>query len=409
MTVLSWQWDVDRGVLIWASPDLLHTVRVADLAALRGETIYPAISAVSGRVQPGEQGSLVIQRGAETLHGPVRATRIVLADGRPGLRLQWHVMPLPEPTQAIALQAQAFEVAPVAMAVLGEDGQPLSMNNACAAMALHDHGDFATLTRKGWTVQTVPLPQTHGLSLACLTPPAAPGPAVVEAAALARIAHEFRSPLTAVLGFSEFLAATLDEMPPERAKGYLADLSLAAERMRRLADDLVALGSGKLGLRVAETALDPLLATAVRLAQPTADARGVTLSGPAPSALVVLADPDALARAVGNLLDNAIRHGARKGGTVALRVTDGGKLGGANLTVSDDGPGLDAASLAEALAPYGRPGQRDDAAAGGLGLPIVRDIIEAHGGALLIDTAPGKGFAATLSLPPGRVFRVRAR
>jgi signal transduction histidine kinase len=382
---------------------------VASLGTLRSEAAFQAIVAISRKLAPGEETNLVLQRGAEVLHGAVRAERIVLADGRPGMRMHWVLSPRPEPARDIALQAQAFEAAPIPMAVVGDDGVPITVNRAYSVMASGGVIDRADLLDEGWTVETKPLSGMAGLSLASFAPPSVPGAAVVEAAALARIAHEFRSPLTAVLGFAEFLAATLDEMPIERAKGYLADLSTAAERMRRLADDLVGLGSGKAGLRVAETALDPLLATALRLATPAAEAKGVALSAPAPSGLVVLADADALGRAVANLLDNAIRHGARRGGTISVRIVDSGKGDGTSIVVADDGPGLDKASLAEALMPYGRPGERDDLAAGGLGLPIVREIAEAHGGELLIETAPGQGFTARLHLPAGRVFRVRAR
>lgn len=74
--------------------------------------------------------------------------------------------------------------------------------------------------------------------------------------------------------------------------------------------------------------------------------------------------------------------------------------------MADDGPGLAPEALAEALAPYGRPGPRADEAAGGLGLPIVREIAEAHGARFEIDTAPGRGLRARIHLPGGGVFRV---
>jgi signal transduction histidine kinase len=290
------------------------------------------------------------------------------------------------------------------MVVLATDGVAVTANAAFGRALGRGPVDRHALARRGWDVREVSL--GHGLLLLSLTPPKA-GSAVVEAAALSRIAHEFRSPLTAVVGFAEFLNATIDDLSPERARGYLADLATAAGRMRRLADDLVALGNGSSGLRIAEVPLDPLLATAVRLAAPLAEARGVAIAAPGPSGLLALADPDALGRAVANLLDNAIRHGAPPGGTVTLRLVDSRPADGAAIEVADTGPGLSAEALAQALEPYGRPGERADAAAGGLGLPIVRETAEAHGGRLSIATAPGQGFCASIHLPPGRVFRAR--
>ncbi|MGF1659478.1 MAG: HAMP domain-containing sensor histidine kinase [Rubrimonas sp.] len=228
---------------------------------------------------------------------------------------------------------------------------------------------------------------------------------LIEASALARLAHEFRSPLTAVLGFAEFLREAIDELPPERARAYLDDLATAAERMRRLADDLVALGADGAGLTVAPTDLDALAAEAVRLAAPAARAVGARIAPAGRTGLTALADPDALARALGNLLDNALRHAAATG-EVRLSVRDMGRDVGARITVADDGPGLAPDQLAEALRPYGRGGGGTGAgAAGGLGLPIVAEIMAAHGGALEIDTAPGAGLRAHLVLPPARVLR----
>jgi signal transduction histidine kinase len=224
----------------------------------------------------------------------------------------------------------------------------------------------------------------------------------VSVAALARIAHEFRSPLTAVLGFAEFLRAAAEDAPPERLRGYLDDLAAAAGRMRTLADDLVALGAAAQSQAVEEVALDGLAEAALRLAAPLAQARGARLAPPPRSGLKALADPAALGRALDALVDNAVRHG---GGEIRVAARDLGRGAGAALEVSDDGAGLDAGALAAALEPYGRLSAAGQGAAGGLGLPNASEIAEAHGGALEIETAPGAGFTARLRLPAGRILR----
>lgn len=395
-----WLWDDARDAIVWVGAGLLDLLGLADLAALRADPVYALLAAASRRLKPGDTTDLLAQRGPRVLLGALSGTRVVLMDGAPGLRVAWTLAAETPPEADSGLQARAFAAAPVAMAVVAADGVPLVTNEAFAAVYGHTPRpvDPAAL---GGTV--IPL-DAGGLRLVCQLAPVSEA-AVVETGALARIAHEFRSPLTAVLGFAEFLHATLDDLPPERARAYLADLATAAERMRRLADDLVALGNGPAGLRIAETPLDALLATALRLAEPAAAARGVALDGPKPSGLIALADADALGRAVANLLDNAIRHGAIAGETVQLGLTDHGRGLGATIEVADDGPGLSPEALAEALAPYGRPGPRADQTAGGLGLPIVQEIAEAHGARFEIDTAPNRGLRARIHLPGGRVFR----
>lgn len=402
-TTVVWHWDERRGAIVWAGAALLQVLGLDDLAALRADPAHAVLAAASGRLKPGESADILAQRGHRILHGTISATRVALSDGTGGLRIAWTLAPQAPPMPDVALRASAFEAAPVPMAVVAADGVPLCVNAAFAAL----HGDTARPLypeRIGASVT----PLGGGLRLLALATAPQEASAVVETAALGRIAHEFRSPLTAVLGFAEFLRATLDDLPPERARAYLADLATAAERMRRLADDLVALGNGPAGLRIAETPLDALLATALRLAGPAAAAKGVALAGPAASGLVALADADALGRAVANLLDNAIRHGAMAGETVRLGLTDHSRGLGATIEVADDGPGLSAEALTEALAPYGRPGARADEAAGGLGLPIVREIAEAHGARFEIDTAPAHGLRARIHLPGGRVFRAPA-
>lgn len=219
--------------------------------------------------------------------------------------------------------------------------------------------------------------------------------------ALARLAHEFRSPLTAVLGFAELLRESLGGAIPEQAQGHLDDLTVAAERLRRLADEMVSLGDPGAGAPPAVAPLDALVATALRQAGPAAAARGVRLEAGPATDLVASADAPRLAQALDALIDNAIRHG-RPGGTVRVLVRLGDAPGEVAVEVADDGPGLEAGSVMEALRPYGRPvGAQPGAPPGGLGLTIAHELAASQGGRLEIDTAPGEGFRARLALRGG--------
>lgn len=400
-THLVWHWDQNRREIVWAGRLLLSILHLPDLESLRADSAAIALNAASRDIAEKGRATVTVQRDGAVLHGTASGRRLVLADGRPGVAIEWTLVSTASPGQEQSLAAQAFEASPAPMAIFGAGDKPIAMNEAFAAL---EHGGAAAASRECQRFETT---LREGLRLVTLHAQHAADSSVIESAALARIAHEFRSPLTAVLGFAEFLSATADELPPDRLRTYLADLATAADRMRVLADDLFAIGEGGAGLRIAETPLDDVLTAALRLAEPTAARKGVRLEPPSVTGLTALADGHALGRAVKNLLDNAIRHG---GGVVSVALCDGGQEGGATIAVADTGPGLSTADLERALQPYGRPErQQPSASADGPGLQIVRAIAEAHGGRLSIDTAPGQGFIAHLHLPPARVFRREAQ
>ena len=178
----------------------------------------------------------------------------------------------------------------------------------------------------------------------------------------------------------------------------------------RLADDLVALGETRSAtqlLRLGEVDLARLLRRVLRLARPVARAAGVQIddaSIPAPGAgPLFLGDEGALWSAVDNLVQNAIRH-AGEGGEVRVGLWGQGAGGRVVLEIADTGPGMSEEELDIALRPFARPGDRPGAPrrAGGLGLAIARDLIEAHDGRLDIETSPGHGLTACVSFPASR-------
>lgn len=201
----------------------------------------------------------------------------------------------------------------------------------------------------------------------------------------AQVAHDIRSPLAALKALEGRLSG-LPEADRALARG-------AVERIGAVAADLLERNRALAGRRApAPTALGPLVARVVAEKRPQAPA-GVVLDceapEPAPSALAV---PEDLERALSNLVTNAYEAVGAKG---RVRVRLSAEDGAALLAVEDDGPGMPA----EALARLGRRGATVGKAGGsGLGLSHAREAVEAWGGRLEAESAPGRGTTVRLRL-----------
>jgi two-component system OmpR family sensor kinase len=194
---------------------------------------------------------------------------------------------------------------------------------------------------------------------------------------LADASHELRTPLTSLRGNVEFVAR--HGADPE----VIADLESDAERLGRLVEDLLALERESAPeLPLGPLRLDELVRDSV------AGREGVVaaLDGPA----VVSGDPEGLARALGNLLDNAERHGPAGG---EVRVTLRREGGEALVVVTDQGAGFAPGTEEDAFGRFWR-GAGTGAPGSGLGLAIVRTTAERHGG-----RAWAGGSTVTLALP----------
>jgi two-component system sensor histidine kinase BaeS len=214
---------------------------------------------------------------------------------------------------------------------------------------------------------------------------------------LANVAHDLRTPLTSIRGYARALADGTAADPAERSQA-LATIEGEAARMGRLVAevlDLARLEAGQVRLDRRPVSAPEVFSEAVARFAPIAAERGIALDWTADPKLHVLADPDRLAQALGNVLDNALRH-TPPGGRVSLAAT--GTDGRTRLEVRDTGTGMDADSRERAFGRFARGG--GSAAAGsGLGLAIVREISVAHGGTAQIDSTIGGGTTVTLDWP----------
>lgn len=216
---------------------------------------------------------------------------------------------------------------------------------------------------------------------------------------LAIAAHELRSPLTSVRGFSATLLRQWDRFTDEQRRAMVATVEADADRLSRLIAQLLdvsRLSARRLMLDTTVLDLHGLVDEQVRrLIRSGVDpARFAVPDSPDDGGdhVLVCADRERVEQIVTNLLDNALTHGA---GTITL-ATDTDDRGMVGLTVTDEGPGIDPAHERHVFAKFwrgGRPGST------GLGLYLVKGLVEAHGGT--VSVGPGRA-----SEPRGARFRV---
>lgn len=212
------------------------------------------------------------------------------------------------------------------------------------------------------------------------------------------VSHELRTPLTAIRGAAETL---LDgDVEPEDQQRFLTTIALEAERLGRLANDLLTLqriegATGELPLKQVDLRLAADRSAA--MLEPLLEDRAVTLTinGRAP---LVLGDVDRLQQVVLNLVDNASRI-VGEGGHVVVELTREGDR--AVLSVIDDGPGIPETDLPRLFDRFYRADTSRTRSGGGagLGLAITRAIVTAHGGRIEAANMPEGGARMTVTLP----------
>jgi signal transduction histidine kinase len=218
---------------------------------------------------------------------------------------------------------------------------------------------------------------------------------------LAILSHELRTPLMPILTWASLLRErALDAATVERG---LAAIERNAKLQTRIVEDLLDVSraiTGKLRLTIQPVALDAVIRGAIDSLRPAADAKGIALDAPpAPEAGFVSGDADRLQQVVWNLLANAIKFTPR-GGRVEVRVARAGDH--VRLTVRDDGAGIDPALLPRLFERFWQADSSSTRAHGGLGLglAVVRHLVELHGGTVRADSGgAGQGATFTVMLP----------
>ena len=207
--------------------------------------------------------------------------------------------------------------------------------------------------------------------------------------------HELRTPL-AILK-TELELAMRAGRSPEELRAAVSSAAEETDRLSQLADDLLVIArsdQGRLPVRVAELDVAVLLEDVARRFEARAREGGATLEAHAPEGLVVAADPLRLEQAVGNMVDNALRHGGRSIGLVAEERGEG-----VRVQVRDDGPGIPAAFVGSAFERFSRADHARGRGGAGLGLAIVAAIATAHGGTVGAESPESGGAAVWIWLP----------
>jgi signal transduction histidine kinase len=203
---------------------------------------------------------------------------------------------------------------------------------------------------------------------------------------LSSVGHDLRTPLAALRAGLE---ALVDGVAPDPDR-YLRSMQRQVEVLGALVDDLFLLSSIEAGrLEVTSEPLDlaELVTEAVESMVPAAAGRGIELVVDAPERVTVFGSAAAIGRVVRNLVDNALRH-TPDGSEVRVAVSNGAM---ATVRVTDAGPGFTPEFATRAFERFARaePSRSRSTGGAGLGLAIARGLVEAHGGRIWIEQAPG--------------------
>jgi two-component system phosphate regulon sensor histidine kinase PhoR len=217
---------------------------------------------------------------------------------------------------------------------------------------------------------------------------------------VANVSHELRTPVTAIQGYAETLLR--GKTDAETSKQFLEIVHRQAQRIGGLVEQLLALSELEARSRD-EIAREPVkvVSVAQHVAESVlgrAESRKVKVAIETSEDAIVLADADGLERAVINLVDNAIKYG-KEGGTVKIASSRKGDT--IEIVVTDDGPGIEDAHLARLFERFYRidPGRSRAHGGAGLGLSIVKHLVEAMDGTIAVSSKVGSGTTFTITLP----------
>jgi signal transduction histidine kinase len=219
---------------------------------------------------------------------------------------------------------------------------------------------------------------------------------------VSNVSHELRTPLASIRVFAEFLRRGQAESP-EKVRKYGEHIEAEGRRLSRLIDNILDFSRIESGAKVYEfsrTSLEDVVSATVETFRVRTRDAGfrIELETPEPALPPLEMDADAIGQVLHNLLDNAVKYSG-EAREIVVRVTR--ESDRAVCTVRDSGSGIPADEQKRIFERFHRVGTGlvHDVKGSGLGLAIVRHVIEAHGGAVEVESEPGRGTAVRLALP----------
>jgi len=219
---------------------------------------------------------------------------------------------------------------------------------------------------------------------------------------LRTMGHELKTPLNAILGFSDLMNTMAERMKPAQIREYAGLVHQGGQNLLKIINqimDLTKISAGRYQLHRSPVDAGGLMWQMREAFLSRAGGRGLQIDADrCPVGLLADADEAALTGMIQSLLDNAVTF--TTGSHIVLSVTCGG--GNVTMTVQDNGAGVAPEDLARIQEPFehaGRSDGADHAKGAGLGLTLVKAFAELHGGTLELDSRPGQGFSASIIVP----------
>jgi PAS domain S-box-containing protein len=226
---------------------------------------------------------------------------------------------------------------------------------------------------------------------------------------ISTVSHELRTPLTSISGALQLLSGGLKDSFDDSAQRLLGIAETNTERLVRLINDILdvqRMEAGRMAMKPAETAVSRLFADAAAGLSAVSVDLGVGIET-LPSDLIVMADPDRTIQVLVNLIGNALKF-SDLGDLVTVAARETGKM--AQIDVVDRGRGIPKDSAESIFQPFSQVDSSDSRSKGGtgLGLAICKQIVDAHGGEIWVESEYGSGSTFSFTLPMARPRAVAA-
>jgi len=230
---------------------------------------------------------------------------------------------------------------------------------------------------------------------------------------LAKVSHELRTPLNGIIGYADLLRSEpYGPVGSDRYREYIENILISGRHLNELVDEIIDVVRAEGGrMQLIETVFDvaQLVRDATRLIRPAADTAGVELvESLGPDVPALLGDRRRVLQILINLLSNAVKFTPRGGRVLvsAHRNDDGGIV----LAVADTGIGMAPEDIPKAMTPFGqiKPAIHDHAEGTGLGLPLVKSLVDLHGAEVSIESTIGRGTRILIAFPKTRSATVDA-